>query len=182
MSGADGARRFTAEPVTPAWHLAQVNIGRLSAPPEHPQVAGFFAALDQMNALAEASPGFVWRLQGDGNDATDLRPTPDPLMILNMSVWTDADALFAYVYRSAHTPVMAQRRHWFDRIDGAYQALWWLPAGEIPTIADALSRLWMIDRFGPSAHAFTFKAQFPAPGLAGPPIDLNPDPWCAGRA
>ncbi len=168
--------------MTAGWHLAQVNVGRLVAPPGDPRVASFFAALDRINALAEASPGFVWRLKGAGNDATDLQPTPDPLVIPNMSVWRDAESLFDFVYRSAHTPVMAQRRTYFERFEGAYQALWWIPAGTEPTIADALSRLWMIDRFGPTPQAFTFKARFPAPGLGGPPVDHQPDPWCVGNA
>jgi hypothetical protein len=164
------------------WHLAQVNIGRLVAPEGDPRVQPFFDALDRVNALAEASPGFVWRLTGEGNNATDLRPTPDPLLAVNMSVWSDADALFAFVYRSAHTPVMARRRDYFERFDGAFQALWWIPAGEIPTLSDAFSRLWMLDRYGPTPHAFTFKARFPAPGLDGAPVDHQPDPWCVGTA
>lgn len=164
------------------WHLAQINIGRLVAPAGDPRVQPFFDALERINALADASPGFVWRLIGDGDNATSLQPTPDPLVIPNMSVWIDADALFAFVYRSAHTPEMARRREYFDRFDGAYQALWWIEAGSIPTVAEGLSRLWMLDRFGPSVHAFTFKARFPAPGRPGLPIDMDPDPWCAGRA
>jgi hypothetical protein len=164
------------------WHLAQVNIGRLVAPEGDPRVQPFFDALDRVNALAEASPGFVWRLTGEGNNATDLRPTPDPLLAVNMSVWTDADALFAFVYRSAHTPVMARRRDYFERFDGAFQAMWWIPAGEMPTVSDAFSRLWMLDRYGPTPHAFTFKARFPAPGLDGAPVDHQPDPWCVGTA
>jgi len=164
------------------WHLAQVNIGRLVAPEGDPRVQPFFDALDRVNALAEASPGFVWRLTGEGNNATDLRPTPDPLLAVNMSVWTDADALFAFVYRSAHTPVMARRRDYFERFDGAFQAMWWIPAGEVPTVSDAFSRLWMLDRYGPTPHAFTFKARFPAPGLDGAPVDHQPDPWCVGTA
>ncbi len=164
------------------WHLAQVNIGRLVAPAGDPRVAGFFAELDRINALAEVSPGFVWRLTGEGNNATDIQATPDPLLIPNMSVWEDAESLFDFVYRTAHTPVMAQRRNWFDRFDGAYQALWWIPAGEIPAVSDAFARLWMLERFGPTAHAFTFKTRFPAPGLAGPPVDHRPDPWCVGNA
>ena len=164
------------------WHLAQVNIGRLVAPEGDPRVQPFFDALDRVNALAEASPGFVWRLTGEGNNATDLRPTPDSLLAVNMSVWTDADALFAFVYRSAHTPVMARRRDYFERFDGAFQAMWWIPAGEIPTLSDAFSRLWMLDRYGPTSHAFTFKARFPAPGLDGAPVDHQPDPWCVGTA
>lgn len=165
-----------------AWHLAQVNVGRMRGQRGDPVVAGFYTELDRLNAIADASPGFVWRLQGDGNDATDLRPTPDPLFLINMSLWTDADALFAYVYRTAHVGVMAGRREWFDRMDGAYQALWWVPAGHRPTIDEALAKLWLLDRYGPGPQAFTFKARFPAPGLAGPPVDMNPDPWCVGRA
>ncbi len=164
------------------WHLAQVNVGRMRGQRGDPQVAGFYAELDRLNAIADASPGFVWRLQGDGNDATDLRPTPDPLFLINMSVWEDADALFAYVYRTAHVGVMAGRREWFERTAGAYQALWWVPAGQRPTINEALAKLWLLDRYGPSPQAFTFKARFPAPGAAGPPVDMNPDPWCVGRA
>ena len=168
--------------MTEGWHLAQVNIGRLAAPADDPQVAGFFAALDRINALAEASPGFVWRLTGEGNSATDLQPTPDPRVIVNMSVWSDPESLFEFVYRSAHTPVMAQRRGWFDRFDGAFQALWWIPAGSLPTVDDALARLWLLDRFGPSDRAFTFKARYPRTGSAGLPIDMQPDPWCIGHA
>jgi hypothetical protein len=166
----------------PDWHLAQANIGRLVAPAGDPRVAPFFAELDRINALAEASPGFVWRLTGDGNDAMDVRPTPDPLVAINMSVWEDPDSLFAFVYRSAHTPVMAQRRSWFAQWDGPYQALWWIPAGHIPSVDEALGKLWLLERHGPTGHAFTFKTRFPAPGLGGPPIDMQPDPWCVGTA
>jgi hypothetical protein len=164
------------------WHLAQINIGRLVAPAGHPEVEGFFAELDRINAIADTTPGFIWRLQSDGGNATSLQPTPDPRLIINLSVWSDADALFAFVYRSSHTPVMAKRRQWFERFDGAYQALWWVEAGKLPTIEDALSRLWMLDRFDSSPHAFTFKTRFPAPGLSGPPVDHQPDPWCVGNA
>jgi hypothetical protein len=77
---------------------------------------------------------------------------------------------------------MARRRDYFERFDGAFQAMWWIPAGEIPTLSDAFSRLWMLDRYGPTPHAFTFKARFPAPGLDGVPVDHQPDPWCVGTA
>ena len=164
------------------WHLAQINVGRLLAPQGDAQVARFFAELDAINALADRSPGFVWRLVGEGGNATDVLPTPDLQFIVNMSVWTDADALFDFTYRTAHTGVMAQRRQWFERAQSAYQALWWLPAGEIASVEDGLARLWRIDRFGPTEQAFGFKTRFPAPGMEGPPVDMNPDPWCAGRA
>ncbi len=164
------------------WQLAQVNIGRLVAPSDDRQVAGFFAELDRINAIADASPGFVWRLQDNGGNATAYQPTPDPRLIVNLSVWKDADALFAFVYRSAHTPVMAQRRSWFERFDGTYQALWWVPAGTRPTIDDALARLWLLDRYGPHERAFTFKSIHPRPGTGHGPVDMGPDPWCVGHA
>jgi hypothetical protein len=163
-----------------SWHLAQINIGTMVAPQGDPRVQPFFDALDRVNALAEESPGFVWRLVGDGNDATDIQPTVDPLLLINMSVWKDAESLFQFVYRSAHTEVMVRRREFFERFDGAYQALWWVPAGTLPTINDGLSRLWHLDRFGPTSHAFTFKKRFPATNAAGEPDDMQPD--CVGWA
>ena len=165
------------------WELAQINIARLLQPEGHPQVAEFFERLDEVNALAEESDGFVWRLmEEEGGNATGLQVSPDPHLIVNMSVWRDADALFAFTYRSAHTPVMAKRRQWFARGEGAYQALWWVEAGHRPTIAEGLSKLWLIDRYGPTPQAFGFKSRFPAPGHEGPPADHKPDPWCVGNA
>ncbi len=108
--------------------------------------------------------------------------SPDALLAANMSVWRDAESLFEFVYRSAHTPVMARRRDYFERFEGAYQALWWIPAGTIPTVQDGLARLWLLDRNGPCPQAFTFKARFPAPDQAGQPVDHQPDPWCMGSA
>ena len=163
-----------------AWHLAQINIGNMVAPQGDPRVQPFFDALDRVNALAEASPGFVWRLTGDGNSATDIQPTVDPLLLMNMSVWEDAESLYQYVYRSAHTEVMVRRREFFGRFEGAYQALWWVSAGTLPTINDGLSRLWHLDRFGPTSHAFTFKKRFPTPNILGEADDMEPD--CVGWA
>ena len=164
------------------FHLAQVNVGRMYGQRGDPVVAGFYAELDRINAMADASTGFVWRLTGDGNDATDLRPTPDPFFLINMSVWTDAESLFDYVYRSAHVGVMAGRQQWFERMGSAHQALWWVDEHDLPTVNDALAKLWLLDSFGPSQQAFTFKRRFPPPGHAGQPIDMRPEPWCAGRA
>ena len=164
------------------WHLAQINVGRLIALPGDVRMQPFFDALDRVNAIADASPGFVWRLQDESGNATNLRPTPDPLFAVNMSLWRDADALFTFVYRSAHTPEMARRKEYFERFDGAYQALWWVPAGHVPSVDEGLARLWRLDRYGPSEQAFTFKTRFPAPGIGGGAVDMNPDPWCAGRA
>ena len=161
-----------------AWHLAQINIGRMVAPEGDPRVQPFFDALDRVNALADASPGFIWRLVGEGNNAADIQATADPLLLVNMSVWQDAESLFAFVCRSAHTEVMIRRREFFERFDGSYQALWWAPAGSIPTINDGLSRLWHLDRFGPTAHAFNFKSRFPSPGRNDEPDDMQPN--CVG--
>lgn len=166
----------------PDWQLSQINIARLVAPQGDPLVQDFFDRLDEVNAMAEASPGFVWRLVGDGNDATDLQPTADPQLIVNMSVWDSAEALFDFVYKSGHTPVMARRRQWFERPAGAYQALWWVPAGHRPSVDEGFAKLWHLDRFGPTAHAFTFKARFSKPSEAHPPGDMQPDRCCIGQA
>ena len=110
-------------------HLAQVNIARMKAPLEDPLMAGFVARLDDINALADRSPGFVWRLQTDAGDATYLRPYGDDRILVNLSVWQTIEDLQAYVYRSAHAEVLRQRHDWFERFEGAYVALWWVPAG-----------------------------------------------------
>lgn len=157
-------------------------MGRLVAPRGDERVAAFFDALDRINALADRSPGFIWRLQSESGNATDVQATSDPLFLVNMSVWADAESLFEFVYRSAHTPEMARRREYFERFESAYQALWWVPAGHIPGVDEGLSRLWRMDRYGPTREAFNFKARFPAPGHEGVPQDMKPDPWCLGRA
>ena len=165
------------------WHLAQINIGKMLAPKGDPGVQPFFDALDRINAIADGLPGFVWRLQSDSGNATDFEvAAADPLLLVNMSVWQDAESLFDFVYRSAHTPEMARRREYFHRFEGAYQAVWWVPAGHRPSIDEGLSRLWMLDRYGPTPQSFTFKARFPKPGCGEPPVDMQPYPWCFGRA
>lgn len=145
------------------YHLAQVNIGRFRKPVEDPANADFVNALDSVNALAEGSPGFVWRLTGEGNNATDLKPFDDPNMAINMSVWESVEALAAFVYRNMdHRGVMRRRREWFEEMP-VYMALWWVPAGVTPTVDDAKARLALLERLGPTAEAFTFKQPFAAP-------------------
>jgi hypothetical protein len=147
------------------WHLAQLNIGRLRAEVDDPSVAEFMANLDPINALAEASPGFVWRLQTDDGNATAIRAFPDdPLMVLNLSVWESIEALADFAYRSAHTPFLRRRGEWFERLGEAYLVVWWIPAGTVPTVDDALARLGHLKSFGPSPEAFTFRQPFPQPG------------------
>jgi hypothetical protein len=148
------------------YHLAQINIGRLRAPVDSPIVAEFMAALEPINAIADASPGFVWRLQTEDGNATSIRPFEDDEILVNMSVWESIEALGDYVYRSAHTPFMRRRREWFHHMAEAYLALWWVPAGHIPTTAEAAERLRHLQEHGPTAHAFTFRSPFPAPDSA----------------
>lgn len=164
------------------WHIAQMNVATALRPLDDPLLADFVAALDGINALADRSPGFVWRLQSDAGNATDIQASDDPRFIVNMSVWETPEALFDFVYKTAHRTVMARRREWFSRPDGPYQVLWWVPAGTVPTVEEGLARLARLAAEGPSAAAFTFKAAFPPPDAATPPTDLRPEPHCAGWA
>lgn len=144
--------------------LAQVNIGRARATIDDPVMSGFVARLDEINALAESSPGFVWRLKTDEGNATSLQPYDDERILINMSVWESPEHLKHYVYRSAHAQVMRHRKEWFERFKEAYIALWWIPHGHIPTIAEAKERLQYLHLNGESDFAFTFANIFPAPG------------------
>ncbi len=145
-------------------HLAQVNIARALSPLDDPLLADFMAQLDAINALADASPGFVYRLQADECDATSLRAYDDERIIFNLSVWISLEALTRFVYASAHRPVMQRRRQWFEKFEGAFMALWWVPSGYIPTVEDAKERLDYLRAHGPTSYAFTFAHAFPAPG------------------
>lgn len=143
------------------YHIAQVNIGRIKAPLDDAQMAGFVARLDEINALADRSPGFVWRLQTSEGNATYFRPYPeDDRILLNMSVWTSVDALRHYVYRTAHAELLRERHSWFEKFSGAYLALWWVPAGHLPGIDEARKRLAHLDQHGPTQFAFILKTVF----------------------
>jgi hypothetical protein len=160
-----------------AWHLAQFNIGRLRAPVDDPALADFVANLDPINALADATPGFVWRLQTEDGNATAIRPFPgDDLMAINMSVWESMEALAEYVYRSAHTAFLRRRSEWFERLREVYLVLWWIPAGVLPTVEEALARLDHLRTFGPTPEAFTFRQPFPHPD--GPTIAVDERNTC----
>jgi hypothetical protein len=157
------------------WHLAQLNVGRLRAPIDDPIIAEFKGALDAINALADRSPGFVWRLQTAEGNATALHPIDDDeLIAINMSVWESIEALGDYVYRSDHTAFLRRRREWFERYGTAYLVLWWVPAGHIPSIDEALARLDELERNGPTENAFTFARRFAPPGVAvEPAVDVR---------
>jgi hypothetical protein len=145
-------------------HIAQVNVSRALEPLDSPLLRDFMAALAPVNALADAAPGFVWRLQTEDGDATAVRIDADPLVIVNFSVWTSLEALWAFVYGSAHVGVMQRRRTWFERPAEAHMALWWAPPGETPRVAEAAARLAALRRDGPGPRAFDFKHPFAADG------------------
>ena len=146
------------------YHLAQINVGRFLYERADPANSDFMTALDPVNAQADTAPGFVWRLVGDGNDATDLVPDEsDPQLLVNMSVWTGVEALGAFVYRNAdHLAFMRRRKEWFEKIE-VFQALWWVPAGHIPSVAEGMDRVALLRANGPCADAFTFRETFAAP-------------------
>ena len=144
------------------YYLAQINIARMRAPLTDPIMADFVAQLDTINALAERSPGFVWRLQSEGGNATDIRAFEDPLILVNMSVWTSIEALYDYTYRSSHSGVFRRRKEWFERLEPVY-ALWWVPAGHLPDVTEGKARFEQLRQHGPSPEAFHFKHRFPAP-------------------
>jgi hypothetical protein len=147
------------------YHLAQANIGRFRGPIESEIMDGFRNQLDPINALADQSPGFVWRLQTEDGNATAIRPyAADGLMAINMSVWESLDSLQHFVYKSAHVDTLRARKQWFEPLEGAILVLWWIPAGRIPAVAEAQERLAHLREHGPGPYAFTFRSPFPAPG------------------
>ncbi len=148
--------------------LAQVNIGRLREPLDSPRLAGFVAALDPVNAAADAAPGFLWRLQTEDGNATSVRAFEwdqggSAGVIMNMSVWESPEALAAFVYSDTHRAVLTRRRQWFERMAEAYTALWWVPRGTTPSTHDAENRMRMLRAHGPTQQAFTLKVLFPPP-------------------
>lgn len=147
-----------------AWHLAQINIGRLKHPVDDPRVAEFMVNLDPINALAEDSPGFVWRLQDDSGNATAIRAFDDELILPNFSVWESLEALKAYVFKSDHARFVRRRREWFQAMDDLpVLTMWWIPAGHIPTLEEAKKRIDHLAANGPTEHAFSFHPTFSPP-------------------
>lgn len=148
-------------------HLAQINIARLIAPLDDPRLADFVAQLDPINALAESSPGFVWRLKSDSNNATDIAYNDDPFVIPNMSVWESMESLKNFVYASQHIGPFRDRAKWFEKMSQPHYCLWWIPAGHIPNVAEGRERLEHYQRHGSTPYAFWFQKWFPAPAAEG---------------
>jgi hypothetical protein len=146
------------------YHLAQINIARLLAPLNDPLIADFVAQLDAINALAEQSPGFVWRLKSNGGNATDIVFNDDPFIIVNMSVWESVEALRAYTYTSRHVEVFRRRAEWFEKAAMPHSCLWWVRAGHTPSVAEGRERLEQYRLHGATEYSFWFSKQFAAPG------------------
>ena len=150
-----------------AYHLAQINIGRLIAPIDDPKIAEFVSQLDPINALADGAPGFVWRLQSTSGNATDIAYNDDPFMIVNMSVWESIEALRDYAYRSDHISVFRDRAKWFEKMDKPNYCLWWVLEGHRPTVAEGRERLERYQTHGASPYSFWFSQRFPKPADEG---------------
>jgi Domain of unknown function (DUF3291) len=146
-----------------SYELAQLNIGIIKGPMDSPVMADFAASLQRINALAEQSPGFVWRLQSAEGDATSIRPFEDENLLVNMSVWRDVESLNEYVYGSAHVELMRRRREWFERMREAFLVLWWVPRGHRPSVPEAIAKLELLRTKGATAEAFTFRQAFAPP-------------------
>ena len=163
--------------------LAQVNIGRLVAPLDSEQLAGFVASLDPVNAVADTAPGFIWRLQTEEGNATSLRvfdedaDGADGGILVNMSVWESVEALAAYVYSDTHRQVLRRRRNWFDRMAEAHLALWWIPRGHFPTTQEAEERVLHLRERGPGPYAFTLREHFPPPDASASGPLFSPEDW-----
>ncbi|HZR44868.1 MAG TPA: DUF3291 domain-containing protein [Ktedonobacteraceae bacterium] len=158
------------------YQLAEVNIARMLAPLDTPLMTEFVAQLDAINALADASPGFVWRLQTSDGNATALRPYEDDLILVNLSVWADLPALSTFVYKSRHRQVLQQRSQWFERLNEFYMALWWVPSGHLPTVEEAKERLDYLRTHSESPYAFSFKKPFEAAAA----VNARPPEACHG--
>ena len=165
---------MTSHPLTTpaAYELAQANIGRLKFPLDSPELKDFVAALDPVNATSDTAEGFVWRLQSDSGNATDVPVLGDDWLIINMSVWRDTDTLTAFMYQGQHRELLARRREWFERVREAMTVLWWVPAGHRPTVTEAEDRLLHLRTHGPTPYAFTLRTSFPAQG-AEPTTPVN---------
>jgi hypothetical protein len=178
VTGARGRLTYVVPEEAAVHHVAQVNIALPREPLTSPLLADFVAALDPVNALADESIGFVWRLQTAEGDATSVHGFDDDRLIINLTVWESVEALADFVFRSAHTDVMRRRRSWFEQLREAYTVLWWVPAGHLPTVAEAEVRLALLRAEGASAEAFTLREPYGPPDEGAAPRRANDDDLC----
>lgn len=148
------------------YHLAQINIALMKAPLDDPIMAEFAAALDDVNAIADHSPGFVWRLQTDSGNATSIQAYADPKLLVNLSVWRSVEELKTYVYQSLHGDFFIRRRQWFEKYQGEHFAMWWIPAGRLPTVEEGKAKLEYLALHGDSPECFTFAKPYSHENMA----------------
>ena len=141
-------------------HLAQINIAKAQDSMDSEVMKGFVDRLDEINNLADKSPGFVWRLQTEDGDATSIQAFDEPSLIVNMSVWENIETLKNFVYKSLHVDLIRDRDAWFNKIVNAHQVLWWIPVGHIPSVSEGKEKLELLELKGPSSEAFTFSKPF----------------------
>ena len=145
------------------YHLAQINIAKMKAPLDDPIMAEFANALDEVNTVAEKSPGFVWRLQTSSGNATELRAYSDPKILVNISVWQSVEQLKTYVYQSLHSDFFVRRRKWFEKYQGEHFAMWWIRVGHLPTIEEGKAKLEYLELHGDTPECFTFAEPYLPP-------------------
>ena len=149
------------------YHLAQVNIGRTLGPIDDPVMAEFMNNLDRINALAEASEGFVWRLKGSADNVTSIQVTEGRFLLVNLSVWRSIQNLYDFTYRSPHAEYVRRRAEWFEKIKEMVMCCWYVPEGHEPTVAEAMERIAFIRENGVTPYAFTIKHRFTAEEALG---------------
>lgn len=148
------------------YHLAQINIANSRGNRDSEIMKGFMDRLDEINRIADNSPGFIWRLQTEEGDATTIQAFEDPLLLVNLSVWEDVDSLKNFVYKSLHVELIQDRDAWFKKMPESHQALWWVPAGHLPSVEEAKEKLRYLQANGPGEAVFTF-AKSVAPPVSG---------------
>ena len=141
-------------------HIAQINVAQAKYDVGDPGMAAFEARIDEINNLAESSPGFVWRWIEERDGGKEFL-SDQPRLLINISVWEDLPSLHSFVFRSAHTPVMGRKEDWFDAMDKPYFCLWWTESGRRPTVREAFDRLEILHKQGPTEAAFTWSKRFP---------------------
>jgi heme-degrading monooxygenase HmoA len=145
------------------WNLAELNIAKMMFEAEGSEMRDFNEALDPVNALADASPGFVWRLESNGDSPEDDLVFNEELWLVNLSVWESLEALTSFIRSDLHLSIMKRRQEWFESLADATMVLWWVPEGTLPSVAEAQKRLEALRNNGPSPYAFSFSESFPAP-------------------
>ena len=154
-------------------HLAELNFGTLRHDWDDPRVRDFVDGLAMVNAVAERSPGFVWRLTNEMMEVEQTAPGgafgANPRIAATLSVWTDAGALGQFVWNTVHKQFYARRAEWYDVMGNGNLVLWWVPQGHRPSVAEGLARHGRLLADGPSTEAFGWDWVKPAPASAKGP-------------